>query len=571
MKRITPNYISLSMKQALLLLLSGFLFLQADAQYVYTIKADSVKLTACDSTELIIENHTQGVPGFLYNKGNGRTEFRRVLIKLNDSTYLMGTDTLKAGGPQYWAANGTHIYNLNPGNVGIRRSQPLTTLDLPGAVNVDDTSSYQINYHPMIKVADMESGVYMSLFVGDSSGRNLTGVQNTAVGGYAGSNAAGDGNTSVGNYAGYNVQVPPENPSLGQYNTNVGLGAGSYTVGGLNTYIGAGAGGGYNGSFNTITGEGGGGNPIIGDYNSIYGALAGGWSAGAPNCYFGYESGYTSTGSSNTFMGTTAGSYLIGGNKNVFIGDSSCNGWFGEIAGDFNTIIGANTTMEYNDNYCILLGAGATAVSYINNSAAIGSGTTIGTSNTMVFGNGSVQSWLLGLNTPVSGRALIVGSNSGNGNGAYLTSGGVWTNASDRNKKENFQSLSENDILVKISQLPVTRWNYKGLSEQHIGPVAQDFHRIFDVGSDDKTISTIDPAGIALAGIQGLYHRWLYAESKAATEATRVKEQQSEIDLLRSQVQGQKKEMQQILDKLNNLETAISRKEKPKGDLARTH
>ena len=44
------------------------------AQYVYTINADSVKITNhCDSAELIIQNHTQGVVGgFLYNTGNGR-------------------------------------------------------------------------------------------------------------------------------------------------------------------------------------------------------------------------------------------------------------------------------------------------------------------------------------------------------------------------------------------------------------------------------------------------------------------------------------------------------------------
>lgn len=64
------------------------------AQYVYTIKADSVKITSCDSAELIIENHTQGVPGFLFNTGNGRTVFKRGLIKLNDSMYQFGSDTL---------------------------------------------------------------------------------------------------------------------------------------------------------------------------------------------------------------------------------------------------------------------------------------------------------------------------------------------------------------------------------------------------------------------------------------------------------------------------------------------
>lgn len=62
---------------------------------IYTIAADSVLLSYCDSTELIIENHSQNVPGFLFNTGRGRTIFRRGAQKLNDSTYLIGADTLK--------------------------------------------------------------------------------------------------------------------------------------------------------------------------------------------------------------------------------------------------------------------------------------------------------------------------------------------------------------------------------------------------------------------------------------------------------------------------------------------
>ncbi|HTI12625.1 MAG TPA: hypothetical protein VL832_28825, partial [Puia sp.] len=92
------------MKQSLLLL--GF-FCLADglsAQYVYTIKADSVKITNCDSAELIIENHTQGVPGFLFNTGNGRTIFKKALMQLDDSTYLVGSDTLHTNRPSYWKA-----------------------------------------------------------------------------------------------------------------------------------------------------------------------------------------------------------------------------------------------------------------------------------------------------------------------------------------------------------------------------------------------------------------------------------------------------------------------------------
>ncbi len=38
--------------------------LNAQVKQTYTITADSVKITNCDSSELIIENHTQGVHGF---------------------------------------------------------------------------------------------------------------------------------------------------------------------------------------------------------------------------------------------------------------------------------------------------------------------------------------------------------------------------------------------------------------------------------------------------------------------------------------------------------------------------
>jgi len=76
------------------------------AQYVYTINADSVKITNhCDTAELILENHTQTVPGFLFNKGRGRTEFRKVFQKFNDSLYIFGADTL-AVQPHPWVQGG---------------------------------------------------------------------------------------------------------------------------------------------------------------------------------------------------------------------------------------------------------------------------------------------------------------------------------------------------------------------------------------------------------------------------------------------------------------------------------
>jgi hypothetical protein len=71
--------------------------LHAQQPYLYTIKADSVKITnTCDTAELIIENHTQNVPGFLFNKGRGRTEFRRI-AQLDDTSVVVGGDTIHLG------------------------------------------------------------------------------------------------------------------------------------------------------------------------------------------------------------------------------------------------------------------------------------------------------------------------------------------------------------------------------------------------------------------------------------------------------------------------------------------
>ncbi len=83
------------MKQLISLCVFVSAFGGLKAQYTYTIKADSVKLTNCDSSELIIENHTQTVHGFLFNTNNGRTIFKRGAEKLNDSLYLIGADTVK--------------------------------------------------------------------------------------------------------------------------------------------------------------------------------------------------------------------------------------------------------------------------------------------------------------------------------------------------------------------------------------------------------------------------------------------------------------------------------------------
>lgn len=88
------------MKKLLLILSLNVTFIGLKAQYVHKIKADSVLITndSCNA-ELNLENGTRHIKGFLYNKGNGRTEFRKGVVKINDSLYLIGADTLNLNTP----------------------------------------------------------------------------------------------------------------------------------------------------------------------------------------------------------------------------------------------------------------------------------------------------------------------------------------------------------------------------------------------------------------------------------------------------------------------------------------
>jgi hypothetical protein len=87
-----------NMKRLLILLLITSCVVQTHAQFVHKIKADSVLITNDSCTaELNLENSTKHIKGFLYNKGNGRTEFKKV-VKINDSSFIMGSDTLVMGG-----------------------------------------------------------------------------------------------------------------------------------------------------------------------------------------------------------------------------------------------------------------------------------------------------------------------------------------------------------------------------------------------------------------------------------------------------------------------------------------
>jgi hypothetical protein len=127
--------------------------------------------------------------------------------------------------------------------------------------------------------------------------------------------------------------------------------------------------------------------------------------------------------------------------------------------------------------------------------------------------------------------------------GAYVTTGGVWTDSSDRNAKENFQPVDSAQVLAQIQRLPITTWNFKAEDDsvRHIGPVAQDFHAAFGTGADDKHLAALDGNGVALAAIQGL-NRKLEAQ---------VKDKDARIEALEKDVAQLKALVTSLAQKVN--------------------
>ena len=413
-----------------------------------------------------------------------------------------------------WTHSGSNTTLTNSGdNVGVGKT-PSYDLDVNGLTNSD---SFGIAGFTVLKLKGTRN-----VFVGKNTAPGNSGSDNTMLGFQAGyKNTYGDENVFIGSTAGVSNTAGNDNIFLGYAaGYSNGTGSSNFFSGSYSGYSNT------SGSSNTFSGDGAGYSNTTGSYNVFSGGSAGiSNTTGSANTFTGDEAGdNNSTGSDNVFTGVDAGVSNTTGNFNVFTGTAT-----GGIntTGAYNTFTGSesgfsNSTGHDNifmgfmtgginttGNNNVVIGDSAdVGSSGLNNAIAIGYKAVVNSSNSMVFGNSSVTGWGFGAATPSSTKVFIVGTTSGNGNGAYLTAGGTWTNASDVNLKENFSNLDGADVLNKISKLNITRWMYKGTEDEyHIGPMAQDFYAAFNVGVNNRSISTIDPAGVALIGVQELKKR----------------------------------------------------------------
>jgi hypothetical protein len=277
-------------------------------------------------------------------------------------------------------------------------------------------------------------------------------------------------------------------------------------------------------------------------FNSVAPSIAGATIAGGGGCnpgtggsctqafgnHVGAEFGTVGGGSANTTSGY--GATVGGGQNNTASGDTSTvPGGNGNTAGGVNSFA-AGSNANATDDSSFVWGDGSQAAN------------STGTASFSVLATGGIGLYPGGATVGVydGGWSCTVSNGSAN-----------WVCSSDRNLKENFQTLDVRDVLQRVVAMPVTSWTFIGHSDRrHIGPVAQDFHASFGLGDakDDTHIDIGDSQGVALAAIQGLNAKLdeqtarlesaVQGKSRQLEEqAATIRDQQRQIVELREQVQ----------------------------------
>lgn len=120
-----------------------------------------------------------------------------------------------------------------------------------------------------------------------------------------------------------------------------------------------------------------------------------------------------------------------------------------------------------------------------------------------------------------------------------LTITGSLNEGSSRDLKDNITDIDSEAVLAKLDELEISEWNYTdNRGTRHVGPMAEDFHRIYGLGPDAKHIAPKDLAGVALVAAKALR-----AENEALRDRVEQLDQvKSEVELLKAELRELKKD-----------------------------
>ena len=298
-----------------------------------------------------------------------------------------------------------------------------------------------------------------SFAIGKSNYAHGPGNQSVLIG-VSNESINGDNSVAIGEY---NITSAMNATAIGQYCT--ASGANSVSIG-------------YGDMSSVQNTAGSTGSIAIGHNNS---------STGADSVAIGNNN--TATGDYSICMGT-GGNISSTGYSSVSIGTSSL--WPNIVSGEDSIAIGGG---------CNLTGIGSFIWRSPNNANTAGApcDTDNGSAH-FVCGPGD------GGSGGSSGKFRISFGTATGVTAVSSSTGYAWAHTSDINLKENLVEHNYSDTLDRIMDMPIYTYNFKTSAPgiKSIGPVAQDFNRLFPSDKDQLSIVERDMCGVALAAVKGV-------------------------------------------------------------------
>ena len=133
--------------------------------------------------------------------------------------------------------------------------------------------------------------------------------------------------------------------------------------------------------------------------------------------------------------------------------------------------------------------------------------------------------------------------------GCNLPAGsGVFNCTSSRATKENFLMVNGAEVLSRLKGIEVSSWNYisEGQNVRHMGPMAEDFFKAFELGTGNTSIGLQDLTGVSLAAIKELDQRTNELRHKTA-EVEQLREQVNQLRLVNSEMERRLATLEQLM------------------------
>ncbi len=112
-------------------------------------------------------------------------------------------------------------------------------------------------------------------------------------------------------------------------------------------------------------------------------------------------------------------------------------------------------------------------------------------------------------------------------------------------------------VLGALSELEVSRWRYNGDDVAHMGPMAEEFNDVFEVG-DDRHLTEVDVHGVTLAAIQELARSLEAKEAQVQDLEDTVERKQARIDEVATENERLREHNERLEARIEDLERRVA-------------